>query len=72
MKLDTIIDNLKAVIANKKMFSEQLKLVQGIPKSPDSWLVNNVTVQFLEVNLTELNNMLDHLNALKQTQENKK
>lgn len=66
MKLEQVIVTLETTIANKKMLLA--KMAGEMDGTHMEVLAKRATCQFLEVNLTELNNILDHLRLVQETQ----
>jgi hypothetical protein len=59
MTVTDIRDLLKKTIAGKEVLLKSIKSQNEL--SPDGMIAASVTSQFLEINLTELNNILDHI-----------
>lgn len=66
MTLDQVIVTLENTIAGKQQLLKQLS-TPAPGEDPVAAMVKNVTSQFLSVNLTELNNILEHVRLVKQT-----
>lgn len=63
MSIYKIRDTLQTTIENKTKLLGDLEHSLSISTMAES-LAIKVTIEFLEINLTELNNILDHVNAV--------
>lgn len=66
MKLEQVILSRQTTIANKRRFLQELEDRNGGTRSLED-LVNRTTCELLRVNLVELNNILDHLRLVEET-----
>ena len=59
--LDSVIETLKTTIRNKAALRAEMEIIAAMqPRG-----VESVVAQFLDINLTELSNILEHLEEVK-------
>jgi hypothetical protein len=59
--LDSVIETLKTTIRNKAALRAEMEIIAAMqPRA-----VESVVAQFLDINLTELSNILEHLEEVK-------
>lgn len=64
MELDTVIELLERTIKNKALLRAYVKDDVSNPVGP-------IMIQMVDINLTELNNILDHLKEVDASQKSK-